>query len=254
MQNIYIDIETIPSQQPGALEAFQKEARENFKAPAGLTKGQAAKDMGKTDAEVKFIGKDDLIAQWEKEMAPKLAESVAEENWRKTALDATQGEVFSIAWAVNDAEIKCVSRDLSHPDSEKGLLVDFFTTLVSELTDKSNTQRRHMWVGQYVAGFDLKFLFQRCVINGIRPLVSLDFNGRHGSEFFDNQIAWAGFKGRASQDSIARALGLPGKPDDIDGSKVWDFIAAGNAERVIEYNKLDVQDVRAIYRRLNFAA
>ena len=64
--------------------------------------------------------------------------------------------------------------------------------------------------------------------------------------------AWAGYKGRISQDNLAKALGIPGKPDDIDGSKVWDFVKAGKVDRVAEYNTYDVATVVEIHRRINF--
>ncbi len=87
---------------------------------------------------------------------------------------------------------------------------------------------------------------------GVKPPFKLPFNGRHGSDFFCTQIAWAGFKGRASQDSICNALGIDGKPDDIDGSKVWDFVRDGKVKRVEEYNIDDVEKNREIYKRLTF--
>ena len=108
------------------------------------------------------------------------------------------------------------------------------------------------FIGQYVAGFDLKFLFKRAVILGVEPPFKLPFSGRHDQHFYDLQQAWEGFGGRASLDSMCKALGIPGKPDDIDGSKVWDFVEAGEYQKVMDYNKLDVEETRAVYRRFNF--
>ena len=55
-----------------------------------------------------------------------------------------------------------------------------------------------------------------------------------------------------SQDNLCKALGIKGKPDDIDGSKVWDFYKAGKIDEIEDYNRDDVDKVRQIYNRINF--
>ena len=73
--NIVLDIETIPSQDAAVKAAFIKESVDNFKAPSGLSKGQAAKELGMTDEkEIKFTSKDDMVAKWQKHFAPIKAE------------------------------------------------------------------------------------------------------------------------------------------------------------------------------------
>ena len=58
-------------------------------------------------------------------------------------------------------------------------------------------------------------------------------------------------------DRLCRALGLPQKGDeigeDIDGSKVWDFVQAGRLDDVATYCCGDVERVREVYNRLTFA-
>lgn len=64
-------------------------------------------------------------------------------------------------------------------------------------------------------------------------------------------IAWAGYKDRISQDALCQALGIEGKPDGIDGSKVWDFFKEGRIEEIKAYNIDDVLKVRKIYNRIS---
>ena len=64
--------------------------------------------------------------------------------------------------------------------------------------------------------------------------------------------AWAGAGNRISLDKLCKALGLPGKADDIDGSKVWDFVKAGRIAEVAEYCKDDVRKARACHERIVF--
>lgn len=242
--NVFLDIETIPAQGDSFNEYLEAEKRE-FKAPSTLTKTQACADLGLTGNDAKFTSKDDAIRLWEQRFAEEKAPDVAEEKWRKTSFDGAAGEIITIAWAVEDGEIRCVGRDLG--ESEAGLIGSFFSTLKSELG-----RQQPYFIGQFIGGFDLKFIYHRAVILGVKPPFSLPFNGRHKSDFFCTQIAWAGYNNRMSQNNLCKALGIEGKPDDIDGSQVWDFVKAGNTDRVAEYNIDDVNKVRQIYNRLTF--
>lgn len=246
MTSVYIDVETVPAQSgPQSYENYLEAEKANFKAPSSLTKGQACKYLGLTGDDAKYTSKDDAIAKWEDKFAEEKAPEVAEEKWRKTSFDGAAGELISIAWAVEDEMILSVSRQIG--DSEADMMQDFYDRLQDRLGRKTP-----YFIGQFLAGFDLKFIFHRAVILGVQPPFDLPFNGRHGSDFFCTQIAWAGYKGRMSQDNMCKALGIEGKPDDIDGSKVWDFVNAGKVERVEEYNRDDVNKVRQIHKRLTF--
>lgn len=245
--NVYFDIETIPAQDGiHCLENYLVAEMESFKAPNTLTKTQACADLGLTGDKAKYTSKDDAIALWEKEFSKEKAPEVAEEKWRKTALDGAAGELISISWAIGDGAINNIHRDIG--ESEVALLKGFFCDLNNQLKGKPP-----YFIGQYIGGFDLKFLFHRSVILGIKPPFDLPFNGYHGRDYYCTQTAWAGKGGRMSQDNICKALGIKGKPDDIDGSKVWDFVKVGSVHRVAEYNDDDVEKVRQIHKRLTFS-
>lgn len=243
--NIVTDIETIPSQDAAVKAAFIQDSIDNFKAPSGLSKGQAAKELGVTDEkEIKFTSKDDMIAKWEKHFAPIKAEDVGLENWRKTSFDGAQGEVISVAWCTLDGEVDCIVRKLG--ESEADMLKTFFDEILSLGAS------RPFFIGNYIGGFDLKFLFKRAVILGVDPGFELPHYGRHEQHYYDLMQAWEGFNGKASQDSMCAALGINVKSDDLDGSKVWGAVEAGEYERVLTYNKLDVEEARQLYKRFNF--
>lgn len=249
--HLFTDIETIPEQ--GGYDAFLDEALNNFKAPSDLTKTKACTDLGIIGNDAKFTSKDDAIALWCEKFSKEKAPEVAEHEWRRTSFNGAKGELVSIAWACEDDEVVSVHRkaDLSAGElvlsSEAEMLITFY-----EMVGKRLRMRPAFPVGQFIGGFDLPFLFHRSVILGVKPSFDINFNGRHGHAFYDTQIAWAGFKGRMSQDNICKALGIEGKPNDIDGSKVWDFVKAGDVGRVAEYNCDDVEKNREIYKRLNF--
>ena len=223
--NVFIDIETIPAQPEAETRAA---IAENIKAPAAMKKPETIADWH--NGAGKYAGEKDALI---------------EEQYRRTSFDGSKGEIISVAWAVSNGEVQSQHRNLGESESE--LLAGVFERIHSEIGG-----RPPMFIGHYISGFDLKFLFHRAVINGIRPPFALPFYGRHDKDFYDTNTAWAGFRDRISQDNLCKALGIEGKPGDIDGSKVWDFVKAGNVERVAEYNRDDVEKNRRIFNRLNF--
>lgn len=224
--NIYIDIETIPAQPESEHKANIAEAIE---APAAMKKPETIADWHSGAG--KYAG---------------VKDAEIENKYRNTSFDGAKGEVISIAWAVGDGEIKCLWRGLN--ESEGKLLSDFFECLGDDIKHEAEA----FFIGHYISGFDLKFLFHRCVINNVKPAINIPFSGRHGKDYYDTMIGWCGYKDKISQDNLCKALGIEGKPSDIDGSKVWDFVKGGKCEEVAEYNKDDVLKVREIYKRLTF--
>ena len=107
-------------------------------------------------------------------------------------------------------------------------------------------------VGHNVIGFDLPFIFQRCLVHEIpaRPFVNLaEYNVRG---VFDTMHRWwLGAKRHVSLDDVAWALGIESsKTAEVEGSKVFDLYQAGQLDRIREYNLNDVRVTRKIYERM----
>ena len=225
MSILHIDIETIPSQKKGAVEAI----REAIKPPATMSV-QAT------------------IDKWYAEKA----DDAANEQHRKQSFDGALGEIISIAWALDDGPVNVNYR---YDDNEAGLLRAFFVD-INELTDKYG-QKAHIstWSGHYITGFDLRFIWQRCVMLGVRPSVHIPYDAKPwDSKVYDTKIEWTGMgsgSGIGSLDALSKAFGFEGK-GDIDGSKVYDYWLAGRIEEIAEYNKQDVVKCRALYNKMNF--
>lgn len=251
--NIVIDIETIPDQRPGALEAFITDARENFRAPSTLTKDQAAKDLGITDAnEIKFTSKDAMISRWEYDLAKTKAGEVGEAAWRRTSFDGGSGQIAVISMATNDSTpITFWSENWKN--GEASLLEHFFAAL-SECYDPS-AMTRPCFIGHNHIAFDLPFIWKRAVILGIKPPIFLPRNPRPWDTdvVFDTMAQWAGTGSRISMDALCIALDIPGK-GGMDGSQVWDYVRSGRIAEVADYCAADVERTRAIYKRMMFQA
>lgn len=222
--NVFIDIETIPEQPEDEAKSL---IAGTIKAPTTMKKIETIADWHSGAG--KYAG---------------VKAAAIEDAYRKTSFDGAKGEICSIAWKVEGSDI--ASASLAN-GPEETILSAFF-----ECVSTGCKGRPPFFIGQYIAGFDLKFIFHRSVILGIKPPFRLPFDGRHEKDYYCTQQAWAGHNGRMSQDNLCKALGIEGKPGDIDGSKVWDFYKAGKIERIEEYNRDDVEKVEQIYNRLNF--
>jgi predicted PolB exonuclease-like 3'-5' exonuclease len=129
---------------------------------------------------------------------------------------------------------------------EKRALLDFLTLMKDFDCDCDEL------VGHNIIGFDLPFIFQRCLVHEIktRPFVNLaDYNVRG---VFDTMHRWwLGARRHVSLDDIAWALGLESsKTADVEGSKVFDLYQAGRLDLIREYNLNDVRVTRKIYERM----
>ena len=226
MIDLFFDLETIPDQRPGALEKCVAEVK-----PPGQYK------------------KPSSIECWLAEHAP----AAALEAWKRTALTGIAGEICSIAWAFDDEKVEgFISAE------EDAVINQFFRAISHKIKPGEGKYPQIQWIGHNIIEFDLRFLFQRCVIRDIEPPVRLPLDKRHGQGVYDTMKAWAGWKGYVKQDAIVDVLEevLPGTNEalDMDGSKVWDMYQAGQFETILEYNKLDVKKVRRMYQRMNWHA
>lgn len=212
---VYFDIETIPAQR-NDLTQF---VIDKIKPPGN-------------------IKKEESVVKWWQEQG----EDAIEEALSKTSFDGLMGEIISIAWAINDEPAEVVYRHLE--GSEEFLLRSFLTAIT-----RQTMHAKPIWIGHNIVSFDLPFLHRRCVVNGTAPRVYIPFDAKPWSkDVYDTCEVF----GRASQDKVCRALGIQGKPDDIDGSRVWEYVQKGMVEKVAEYNKDDVEKVRMIHKRAMF--
>lgn len=244
MPNIFIDTETTPDQRPGRRDAYIQAARDNFRAPSGLTKEQAAADLGLTDAnEIKFTSKDAMLARWAERFRDEKADEVGDAEWRKTSFDGAKGQICCIGVALDDCDpISIVSDDEAH------ILRTFFA-LVDKHILRSN-MRRPTFIGHNIASFDLRFIFQRAVINRVPVPIWWPRNARPWDDSInDTMLMWAGHGNRISLVNLCDALGIE-SDNEMDGSMVCDMVMAGRLQEVADYCADDVRITRECWRRM----
>lgn len=214
---IFLDIETIPTQDAAELERI------------------AADERARNAALVKPHSE------------AKVAENI-DELVRKTALDAASGEIVCIAaleyGAGSGSAARTWSRDYREAGSERTMLQEFFSWL-----SKHNTQKL---AGHNVLAFDEPFLRQRGFVLGLQvPGRLLGSERPWQAQQRDTMLMWTGgAPGKSiSLDKLCRALGLPGK-GELDGSGVWDAVRAGRIDEVVTYCAADVERTRSCWVRM----
>ncbi len=90
--------------------------------------------------------------------------------WDKTSFDGGFGEVVCICWAVDDGPVQEAVRP-SVEDSEAECIATFFAGILA--AQEAAHGRPIHWVGSNVLSYDLRVLWQRCVVLGLRPPINL---------------------------------------------------------------------------------
>jgi predicted PolB exonuclease-like 3'-5' exonuclease len=213
---VVFDIETLPTQSPEIISMIASD----IKAPGTYKKAES-------------------IAEWEATQK----QSAVDEAVAKTSFDGAYGTICCIGWSIDGGEIKSVTGD------EKSILEAFFNDLV----DNNPRNLEPVFIGHNVSAFDLRFLFQRAVILGIRPPAFIPFNAKSwDSQIFDTMTYFAGFGNRISLDKLSKCLGLEGKTG-MTGADVYPAYLAGNIKEIAEYCEHDVELTRNVYKRLTFS-
>lgn len=174
------------------------------------------------------------------------------------SLSATSGRILSIA--VHEGPVAGLDFGVEQPQSERV----FGINAEGEEEEEKKALLRFLeyfknfdpdtdeLVGHNILGFDLPFIFQRCLVNCIsaKPLVDLSEYRVRG--IFDTMHHWwLGAKRNVSLDDVAWALGIESsKTAEVEGSKVYDLYQAGKLSAIREYNLNDVRVTRKVYERM----
>lgn len=222
--NIFLDIETVPSQLAGVRDLIAQ----GINCPGNITKAES-------------------IAAWEAEKKPALIE----EQWLKTSFDGALGHIAVIGVAFDDDEPVTIYSP-NWLDREADMLSEAFELIHSRCA--ANMGNRPLFVGHNVVDFDFRFIFQRAVMLGVKPTPFIPFNAKpwDDEKVFDTMTRWAGVRNSVSLDKLSSVLGFGGK-GDMDGSKVWGAVRDGRIGEVASYCADDINKTRSVFKRMTFA-
>jgi predicted PolB exonuclease-like 3'-5' exonuclease len=107
-------------------------------------------------------------------------------------------------------------------------------------------------IGHNVAGFDIHYLWVRCVVNGLRTPYWWPTHAKpwDTDRIFDTMAQAAGSKQFMSLSSLCLALGIDSPKGELDGSKIYDFWLAGRFAEIEAYQARDIVATRAVYKRM----
>jgi len=220
---LYFDLETIPTQQQIFID-----------------------EIANTITHPKTMSKPETIAAWEKDKKP----LAIDEAVSKTVFDGGMGEIITFGYAFNDDEPEVIQRnkDISEND-----LLSSVNDLFNDKCIINNASTHPVWIGHNICGYDLRYLWKRFIVNGIKPAIKIPFDAKPwASEVYDTMFEWAGTgNDKKSMDFVCKALGLEGKTG-MDGSMVYQAWLDEKYNEIAEYCKHDIEMTRSIYKRINF--
>ena len=251
-RHLYLDIETIPAQRPDVMSDISASLQSKLDADIA-----AVKPPGN-------YKKQETIDSWMAEEQPKAVQALrdcfdadVDAAYRKTGLDGAFGQVCVIGWALDDGECNSEHfRNYAGINAEKELFSIFHEQLANAIprADELSTTI----IGHNVANFDLRFLVQRHIVNGIRPhgIIARASQAKpwETDRVYDTMVQWAGIGRTISLDRLCKALSVPTPKGCITGATVWDEVKAGRIDDVAAYCAADVNATREVHKRLTFAA
>lgn len=163
-----------------------------------------------------------------------------EEYLESTGLDGSFGRICCISFALDDGPTQSLSGD------EKEIIKRFWDA----------AKNVSLFIGFNLMDFDLRFIYQRSVIFGVKPTQDLSFARYRNSPIYDVMHEWSKWSnlGRTSLHGLSKALGLPSpKEGDIEGKDVAAAYAAGRLREICEYCEKDVEATRQIYKKMMFS-
>ena len=101
--------------------------------------------------------------------------------------------------------------------------------------------------------FDLPVLRYRAMIHEVAApgLAMRPYFNRYSEDAVDLCDVLSSFSpnAKATLDEICRSMGLPGKPDDIDGSEVESYFLKGRIKEIADYCEVDVVNTYLLWLR-----
>ena len=189
-------------------------------------------------------GKDmPLIKQFYEEMKPRKNGEAVKLDFdafhRNTSFQGEFGRIFCIGYAIDNHPCDALNGD------EEEMLTKFWKI----------AKEAHLFIGHNVMEFDLRFIYKRSIINGVRPTRELNFARYRSDPIYDTMKEWEKWGAMGtSLHKLSIALGISSpKEEGIDGSKVYDYYLAGKGDEIIEYCKRDVDATRKVYNKMTFS-
>lgn len=222
MSTITFDIETLPC----ADEALLAEVVAKVSPPKTLKKAES------------------IAAWWAEEGEAAKAEAI-----KRTGLDGALGRILCICWAIDDQP---ATGEIGEDEAQ---VISLFFDACRDAAIPNHYEKpigTHTVVGHNVAGFDLRFLWQRAVVHGIKRPSCIPWNSKPwDSSIQDTMLMWNPDRDKKiSLDRLCKVLGVQTSKGDLDGSKIAQAWADGKRAEIADYCMADVEATRQCFKRM----
>lgn len=177
---------------------------------------------------------------FQRKAAKREQKMTVEEFIENSGLDGAFGRICCLSYALDDLAVKTLS------GTEKEILEEFWKI----------ARDADLFIGFNLMDFDLRFIYQRSIVWGVKPTRDLNFARYRNSPIFDVMYEWAKWntwEGRISLDALAKSLGLSSsKGGEIEGKNVARAYLDGRLKEICLYCEKDVELTRKIYKRMIF--
>ncbi len=130
-------------------------------------------------------------------------------------------------------------------DRTEKQLITAFVDKIAELSPKLVTFNGN--------SFDLPVLRYRAMINKVSApgLSARSYFNRYTEDALDLCDALSSFssQGKATLHEISKVLGLPGKPESIDGGEVYSYFQDGKIQEIADYCETDIVNTYRVWLR-----
>ena len=168
----------------------------------------------------------------------------------QTALNGLWGEVVAIGFVADDEEF--ATAYMVHPKCDEACTLSYFSGYVNAQIEKRWHKSSPCIIGHNVQ-FDIRFLWQRYVVNGLTPphwlTRALHAKPWDDEKVFDTMVQWCGLRDYVSLGALCAGLGIE-VPKTIDGSEVPQAWLDSRYDEIRAHVLADVEAVRAVHRRM----
>ena len=164
-----------------------------------------------------------------------------EDAFLKTALDGNYGRILCIGY-------------LKKPNSDKAeVLTGEEADILARFWEIAKDV--NIFIGHNIIDFDMRFIYKRSVIHGVRPSQWLSFARYRNNPMYDTMYEWEkwAFGAKITLDELAKIFNLETSKQGIDGSQVYSYFQKGKVKDVYDYCKRDVELTQAIYNKMQFS-
>lgn len=204
---------------------------------------------------------------------PETMEKWIEENWeeqyRSLATNTSKASFATLAWNFTRDKSKTTCL-INTERNDKAIVETFYKHLKEHVIELSKADGVELseddlkddkfmdyvvinWFGTNIRTFDLDLLWKQCMKHRLYNFARLIPRKKFDDRVIDYVEIYNGPAPHKyiSQKEICELFGIQGKPDDIDGSQVYDYWMRGEYEKVAEYNIYDVDRVIDLRKLFN---